>query len=208
MVLFKSFNNIRLKGTTTVSIICKNSVIMAADKQSTALYVSSRMEKKVYKLDDHLGITIAGLVADAHYLIRILRAEASLFKLRRQAEMQVKTMATVLSNIMHSNRIFPYFTQLLVGGYDNSGAGLFSVDPYGGLSSGESYYSTGSGSPLAYGILESEYQPNIGYKDGIKLAFKILTSVRKRDVYTGGLDFDIVYIDKTGYHEVDTSEIT
>ena len=95
-------------GTTTVGLICKDGVVLAADKQSTAFYIASREEKKVHRISDHIGMTIAGSVGDNQYLIRLLRAEASLFRIQRQRELSVKGLATLLANIMHSMRSVSY----------------------------------------------------------------------------------------------------
>jgi len=71
-------------GTTTLGIIAKNSVVIAAEKKATIGYmVDSKVARKVYRLDDHIGLTIAGSVGDAMAMVRILKAQFKLFKLER-----------------------------------------------------------------------------------------------------------------------------
>lgn len=194
-------------GTTTVGLLCKDGIVLVADKQSTAFYVASREEKKLHKITDRIGMTIAGSVADNQYLIRLLRAESSLFRMQRQRDLSVRGLATLLSNIMHSMRIYPYLALIIVGGYDSTGAHLYSVDPLGGLSTGEKFTGSGSGSPIALGVLEADYKENMSVDSGIKLAIKALKAARARDVYTGGNYLDIAVITKDGYKELPRDQI-
>ncbi|MEM5785218.1 MAG: proteasome subunit beta, partial [Candidatus Aenigmatarchaeota archaeon] len=91
-------------GTTTVGIIYKDGVVIAAESKSTLGYmIDSKVAKKVFKLDDHIGITIAGSVGDAQSLIRILRAQFKLYKLER-GPITLKAAATLLSNIMQGTK--------------------------------------------------------------------------------------------------------
>ena len=72
-----------LKGTTTVGVICKDGVILASDTRVTmGYYVAHKFGKKVYQIDDHLGMTIAGTVADAQRVVDILTANAKLYKIK------------------------------------------------------------------------------------------------------------------------------
>lgn len=203
----KEMNEIIKTGTTTVGLICKDAVILAADKQSTAFYVASREEKKVHKIDDNVGMTIAGSVGDNQYLIRLLRAESALFKVQRQRLMTVKGVSTLLANIMHGMRYYPYMALITLGGWDDRGPNLYTVDPVGGLSTGENFAGSGSGSPLALGVLEAEYKEKMSVDDAISLAVKALKAARARDVYTGGNSLVIAIIDKDGYREMDRAEV-
>ena len=69
-----------LKGTTTMGVVCKDGVILASDTRVTmGYYVAHKAGKKVYKIDDHIGMTIAGTVADAQRVVDILTANAHLY---------------------------------------------------------------------------------------------------------------------------------
>ncbi len=109
-----------LKGTTTVGLICTDGVIIAADQRATMGFLIADKEAiKVHKIDDHLGLTIAGGVGDNQQLIRILKAEAALYKLQTKP-MPVDAAATLLSNILNQYKMYPFLTQLILGGYDNA----------------------------------------------------------------------------------------
>ncbi len=192
-------------GTTTVGLVCVDGVVFSTDTRVTmAMFVAHRKGKKIYKIDDHLGMTVAGTVADAQNVVDTLRYYANIYKLERKAPIPVKATARLASNVFFLARLFPYITNVLIGGYDNIGASIFNVNLFGSLTE-ENYVSTGSGSPIAYGILESEYRNDITIDEGMKIAVKAVTSAMRRDAMSGD-NFDVVIVNKDGYKEFSEKE--
>lgn len=201
----KSVKPLVYHGTTTVGLVCADGVVFSTDTRVTMQrFIAHKKGKKVYKIDDHLGMTIAGVVADAQNVVDTLRYYASIYKLEKKAPMPVRAVARLASNVFFSSRLFPYIADVLIGGYDETGASIFNVDLFGSLIK-ENYVSTGSGSPIAYGILESEYQDGLTLKKGTAIAVKAVTSAMKRDAMSGD-SFDVVIIDKEGYKELSEEE--
>ena len=63
-------------GTTTVGLTCKDAIILGTDKRATmAYFIASKTAEKLHIIQEHLAMTIAGGVADALYLVDILKAE-------------------------------------------------------------------------------------------------------------------------------------
>jgi len=195
-----------LKGTTTVALTCKDGVVLATDKRATmGFYIASKTAKKLYKIDDHVAATIAGSVADAQRVIDSLQAEANIFKVRTGVPMGVKATANLLSAILFEARLYPYLMEAVIGGIDNAGPQLFALDPVGSLTS-EKFMATGSGGPIAYGLLEDSYSDELNVKDGISLVIRATRSSMERDAASGN-GFDIAYVTKSGYHELSETEI-
>ena len=197
-----------MKGTTTIGLICKDGVVLATDRRATmGNLVADKEAKKLYKIDDYIAMTVAGSVGDAQALVRWISAEAKLYRLRSGNYMPPHSCAVLLSNILHGSRYFPFLTQLLVGGYDNLyGPKLFSLDPLGGVNEETSFTATGSGSPTALGVLESEYRRNMSVKRGRDLAVKALISAMERDAYSGnGISLGVV--DKNGVKIYSENEV-
>jgi proteasome beta subunit len=193
-------------GTTTVGIIAKDAVVLAAEMKSTMGYmIDSKLARKIYQLDDHIGMTIAGMVGDALALVRIMKAQLKLYKLER-GPITVRGAATLLSNILQGNKYFPYMNQLILAGYDSQAA-IYSIDAFGGYDEKDKFFSTGSGSPFAYGVLESQFKENISVEEAIELAVKALKAAVERDIGSGGKGFSVAIIDKSGYRELSPSEI-
>lgn len=188
-------------GTTTVGLICKDAVVLAADRKASMGYlVASKEEKKILKMDDHIAITTAGSVGDLQALDRYLRAELRLHKLQEESEMPPKNLATLLANILYSRKIFPYWVQVLVGGF-GSKPELYSLMPDGSVIEEKKFFSTGSGSPMVFGVMENRFKENMDVEDAKKLAVKAVAAAIERDIASGGTGIDLLVVDRKGCHE-------
>jgi proteasome beta subunit len=195
------------KGTTTVGLICDGCVVLASEKRATmGSFIASRAARKIYQVADCMGITTAGIVGDAQALIRIMTVEGRLYKIRRGEPMTVRAMATLLSNVMSGNRFYPYIVQLLIGGMDRQGAHIFSVDPLGGTTEEKEIAATGSGSPIAYGVLEDRYSSDMPLEAGTALAIQAVHSAMKRDSASGE-DIEVIVITKDKYEELSEERV-
>ncbi len=186
------------KGTTTIGIICKDGVVFATERRATmGNFIASRDAQKIYKITDKTVMTIAGSVGDGQRLARVLQVEAKLFELRRHGAMSINALSMLLSNILAENKYVPFYVQVLIGGVDKSGPKVYSLDPLGGRIEETKFSSTGSGSPMAYGVLEDRYKPDMSVDQGVELAAKALESAMKRDSASGnGMQFAVITPEK------------
>lgn len=192
-------------GTTTVGLVCTDGVVMATDTRVTAGgFIAHKRGKKLLKIDDNIAMTISGGVADAQNVVDILRYHASLYRIERGRLMPVKAAAQVVSNVLFSSRLYPFIADVLVGGVDPRGGSIYSVDFFGSMNQ-EKVVATGSGSPVAYGILEAEYKDGMTAAKTYPLAAKAIIAATRRNVATGD-HFDIAVLDKTGFREIPEQE--
>jgi len=187
-----------MKGTTTLGIVFAGGVVLATEKRATMGYmIASKKAKKVYQIAERIGMTTAGGVGDAQQLARILTVECNLYQIRRSRAITVGAAATLLSNYLNQNRYFPYYVQLLVGGVDENGPSVYSVDAMGGATKEEEIVATGSGSPMAYGVLEDRYRKDMPKDEAIDIAVRSLKSAIKRDAGSGeGIQVVVITKDK------------
>ncbi len=197
-----------LTGTTTVGLLYKDGVILASESKSTMGWlVASKTSQKIYSVDDKIAVTTAGGAGDTQALIRILKAEINLYKLTRNTEFTVKAASHLLANILSGNRYYPYMAMLIIGGVDKTGGHVYSIDAVGGMEEEDKFTATGSGSPIAFGVLEDSYRDNLTREDAIKLAARAIKSARERDVFSGGRDIVVVAIDKAGMESIPQEKI-
>lgn len=195
-----------LKGTTTVGLVCKNGVVLGTDKRATAGYeIASKTAQKLYKITDRIGVTVAGSVGDTQKLVRMLRAETKYYLRKEGYPIRVRAAAKIASNMFSSSRIFPYLAVLIMAGMDETGPNLYLLNMDGSLIE-ETMLSTGSGSPMAYGLLESEYRENMTVDEAVPLVIKALQSAIERDIGTGN-GITIAKITEDGYQELSPEEI-
>ena len=194
-----------MKGTTTIGVVCQDGVVLATDTRVTmGTFVASKRGKKVFKIDDHLAMTIAGVVAEAQSVVDILKANARLFRLDKGRSMDVNAVTRLAANILFSSRAFPLAMQAIIGGIDETGAHVYALDPFGSVTE-ETCVSTGSGSPIAYGVLEAEYKKDMPVSDGISMVVRAISSSMKRDAGSGD-SFDVAVVTKEGYYELGEEE--
>jgi proteasome beta subunit len=200
-------DNNEYKGTTTIGLVCDKGVVMASEKRATmGHFIASKDAKKVYQIDDLVAMTTAGSVGDAQRLVKWMQVESRLYKMRREEPMTVKGIVSLLANILSGNRYYPYFVQLLVGGVDKNGPGIYSLDAVGGIIEEKKAVATGSGSPMAYGVLEDRYAEGIPIDEGVELAVRALHNAMKRDSASGD-GIDVVKITSDGYEHVEDADI-
>ena len=191
-----------MKGTTTIGLVFNGGVILATEKRATMGYmIASKRAKKVYQVATRIGMTTAGGVGDAQQLARILTVECNLYQIRRSRSITVGAASTLLSNYLNQNRYFPYYVQLLVGGVDENGSSVYSVDAMGGATKEEEIVATGSGSPMAYGVLEDRFHKDMTRDEAIELAIRGLKAAMKRDAGSGE-GIHVVVITKDEYLEM------
>jgi proteasome beta subunit len=194
------------KGTTTIGIVGKDCVVMGTEKRATmGTMIAHKTTQKLFKIDNHIGLAVAGLVGDAQILARYLTAEAELYRLKHETGMTIKAASTLMANILSARRMDPYWVQLLIGGIDAEGGHIYSLDPAGG-SIEDKYVSAGSGSPFAYGVLEDYYKDNLGTDKCIELVIRSLTIAMSRDSASGN-GANIAVISKDKFEELSEKEI-
>jgi proteasome beta subunit len=192
-------------GTTTVGLVCSDGVVLATDTRVTAGgFIAHRRGKKLLQIDKNIAMTISGGVADAQNVVDTLKYYTSLYRLDRDRLIPVKSAARIVSNILFSSRLYPFIAIVLVGGVDRQGGSLYNVDFFGSVSE-EKMVSTGSGSPVAYGVLEAEFKEGMPVSKAYPLAAKAVIAAMRRNVATGD-HFDIAVIDKSGFKEITEPE--
>lgn len=197
-------------GTTTVGIVCKDGVVLAAEKKATMGYlVASKEDVKIVKIMPHIAMTQAGMVGDVQALTRYLSAEANLYELRSKRRIPVKAAATLLSNILYGGRwsFFPYVVQLILAGYDETGPSLFILHPDGSRLEEKKFFATGSGSPIAFGVLETQFREDLSMDECKKIAVEAVKAAIERDIASGGKGIDVAVVDSKGFRMLEKQEV-
>jgi proteasome beta subunit len=185
-------------GTTTVGLVVKDAVILGTDKRaSMGYFVASKTAEKLHMIQEHLYMTIAGGVADAQYLIDVLRAETSLYQLKKEKSIKVKSAGKLLANILYQNKMYPFQVGLILGGVtEEEGPTLLDIGAYGSILP-EKFCAVGSGQNFSYGVLEAKYKDNLTIKEGKQILIKAISSSIIRDMASGN-GIDIAIIKKEG----------
>lgn len=193
-------------GTLTIGIVCKDGIVVAADKRQTygaqgggVSYIAGKA-KKILELTDRMVATTAGTASDTRKVLDILRAEFKLKELRTKERISVSEAANFMANMVYGNirqpSMIPAITHFILSGYDENGLYLFDISPDGYIQDSDTYVATGSGIMQAHPILDSEYKKNMTLDEGIALASKCIKATTAREPGVGsGMD---IYVVKKG----------
>ncbi len=177
--------------TTIIGIKTKNGVVLGSDKRaSKGFFIGSKIVQKIAKIDDTLAVAIAGQLSDAEYIIKLAKAERRLMELKRGFSLSVRESTRLIANIAYSGlrNYQPYYVELLVAGVDKYGPHVYAADMSGAITE-EDFASSGSGSPIAYGVLESLYNSEITNEVAGEIASKAIAAAMERDPGSGnGID--------------------
>jgi len=207
-------NSILKTGTTVIGIVCKDGIVMAADRQVTAgNLVMSKNTKKVIQINDYIVSSWTGGAADAQRLGKLVSAELKLKELKSRSRPTVKESANLTASITYSQirqpSMIPNIVGTLVAGFNEDGSvELYTVEPAGGVYKVEDYDANfGSGMPYVLGLLERQYKQGMTVEEGVELAKEALKSSTQRDVGSG-YGIDIFTITKEGIKKVVEQEIS
>ena len=194
------------KGTTTLGMVCKDGVVLASETRATmGNMIAHKYADKIYKLDDNLGMTTAGLVGDDQAIARYVKAEVELHRMKTGSYMSVKSAATLTSTILHSNRYYPFFVGLIIGGVTGNIPSVYGLDAAGGMTE-DKFVSIGSGSPFALGVLEDYFEDGLSISEANDIAIRAIRAAMERDSASGGKAV-VVNITPKGYVKLEDKEI-
>lgn len=187
-------------GTTTLGIVCKDGIVLAADKRATVGHmIANKQADKVQIITDDVTLTLAGAIADAQLMIKLIKAELKLKEVRTYKKPSMKETANLISGLLYNNirrpSMMPGVVHFLVGGKDSEGVHLYDCFPDGTVTKIPDYISSGSGSVFVYGVLETHYTPEITTSEAVKLAVKSVNTALQRDSASGN-GIDVVVITK------------
>src|SRR3989338_3247620 len=120
-----------LKGTTTVGIVCKDCIVLAADSRATAGFVVNKKARKIIQINEDMAVTMAGLVSDAQLLSKLVKAEIKLKDLQSNRKTNIREAANLLGGMLYVNlrkmSMVPGIVGFLLGGRDAEGFHLYDL---------------------------------------------------------------------------------
>ncbi|KAI6033956.1 nucleophile aminohydrolase [Pisolithus microcarpus] len=192
------------QGSAAVGLRSKTHAILLALKRSTGELAS--YQQKMFRIDDHVGIAIAGLTSDARVLSNFMRQQAMSERMVFNRPMPVnRLVATIADKAQVNTQEYgrrPYGVGFLVVGQDQSGPHLFEFSP-----SGNSYeyfaMSIGARSQSAKTYLEKHYKSfeDCTLEELIKHGLHALRETLQQDKELNVNNTSVGIIGPTGRHE-------
>ena len=185
-------------GTTTLALICKDGIVVAADKRATAgNFIADPKVVKIHPVTDNIVVTMAGTVSDAQLMVKLAKANLQLKKLKTYRDVNVREAANFMAGMVYSNirkmSMIPGISHFIMAGKDNDGFHVYDIYADGSITEVDTFISSGSGSVMAYGVLETLYKKGMTVSEGKSLAIKAINAALARDSASGnGIDMTII----------------
>lgn len=175
------------KGTTTVGLLCRDGVVLAADSRaSLGNYVASASVQKIMPISERLAGTMAGGAADCQFWVRWLGMQLRLRELKYGEEVSIRALARIYASVTRSYRGYGLVIGSMIAGRDRHGFHLYRVDSEGSCTQVERN-SDGSGSVFAYGVLDAGWHRGMSVAEGVEVARRAVFHATHRDAYSGSV---------------------
>jgi len=206
--------NIMSSGTSLVGLICKDGIVMAGDKRSTAggQIVMNKNCDKIIPINDYLITSGTGVASDIDMLQKLAKAQLKVKELRDKKRPTVKEAANLIAAMNYKNIRQPTMIQfiagLMVGGVNEDGTSeLYSVEPAGSVMKVEDFDANfSSGMPYILGLLEKSYEKDMTMEEGVELAIEAIKAASERDT-ASGQGVDVFTITKDGIKHVSKQKV-
>jgi len=190
------------RGATAIGICAKDGVVFVAFKSIHSKLIVPESLKKIFEIDDHIGVIASGLIADARRLVDSARVDAQRHRITYNEAADVETIARNTCDMMQVytqyGGIRPFGVSLLIGGYD-SAPRLFEAEPSGAMTAYKAD-SIGASKKEVDEILERRYKDTMNVHDAVKLAVEALK--RTQDEKLTAENIEISYIDVSKKHKI------
>lgn len=119
------------QGSATVGIKSNTHAVVVALKRA-ANELSSH-QKKIFKMDKHAGVSVAGLLSDGRILARYLQGECASYVWDHEETIPIAILNDRVQQKLQANTQLygrrPFGVGLLLVGYDNAGPHIVRTDP-------------------------------------------------------------------------------
>uniref|UniRef100_A0A674BHL1 Proteasome subunit alpha type n=1 Tax=Salmo trutta TaxID=8032 RepID=A0A674BHL1_SALTR len=122
--------------STAIGIRCKDGVVFGVEKLVLSKLYEQGSNKRIFNVDRHVGMAVAGLLADARSLSEVAREEASNFRSNYGHNIPLKHLSERVAMYVHAYTLYsavrPFGCSFILGSYDqDDGPQLYMVDPSG-----------------------------------------------------------------------------
>lgn len=197
-------------GTTSLGIVCKNGVVLLADKRVLEPLLIPKSIEKVFKIDSHIGASATGYLMDARVLIERAQVLCQQHAVGFDTPMDVLALVKEIANMKQAYTQYggarPFGVGILFAGFDDAGLQLFVTDVTGMLFQ---YKATAIGEfeIQVKEFLEKKYVEGMSVEQGVKLGLDALREILGKDFELERVDGAVVYGDEKGFARLDSDSL-
>jgi len=198
------------QGATAIGIVCKDGVVLVADKRILEKLIVPESVEKVFQVDKHIGATLSGLLSDARVLIERAQTKAQSHKVTYDEPIDVVSLVKDIANQKQLYTQYggarPYGVSLLIAGVDNSGPRLYMTEP-SGIFFEYKATSMGEGATVVTKLLNANYKETMTMDQGLKLGLDALKEVLGQKFNKDRIDVAIIPTSTKEYKKLSKVEL-
>lgn len=174
------------RGWTVLGLKTTTAVVIAAEKRKISLLIDERSVQKVFKVDDHIGASYAGMAGDGRILLDYAIQKALLHRFYYDEPIPVEYLAKLVCDVkqlytQHAG-VRPFGVSIIFAGIDERGPQVYMTEPSGRYLG---YYAAAIGekSNTISEFLEKNYKYDLDVKSSIKLAIEAIAGIIENKPY-------------------------
>jgi len=198
------------QGSTAIGLVCKDGVLLVADKRILEKFVIPQSIEKIHQIDGHIGAAMSGLISDGRVLIEKAQVKAQNHKILYEESIDILSL---VKDIADNQQLFtqyagarPFGVALLIAGVDKTGPRLFMTEP-SGIYFEYKAISMGEGATVVNKILEANYKESMTLDQGLKLALKALKEFLGARFSKERIDVAVIRTKDKKYQKLNRNEI-
>lgn len=198
------------RGFTALGIKCAEGVILAAERRKILPLIDFTSLEKIFKIDEHIGMTYAGFPFDARILIDYARTEAQINRILYDEPIDVEILTKKVSDVMqlYTQRggVRPFGVAFLIAGVDDNGPQLLMSEPSGAYAL---YFARviGAGTQQVTEFLEKNYNFNWSLNEAIRMSILSLKPVIEGPLDPEKLELGLVSVKDRLFKKLSKDEI-
>jgi proteasome alpha subunit len=198
------------RGSPIVGIKSEEGVVLAVLEPQLSKLAAPTNSKKIFRIDDHVGVAIAGLSPDARVLIKQARLYCQSNKMTYDEPADIEDLASGVGDLLQrytqNAGVRPFGVSLLFGGVDDHRVSLLATDPSGSYR-GYRATAVGRNSEKAVSVLQQEYRKEITLDEAIALSVQALKEASENDLSADGMNIAVVTKESKKFRTLSVEEI-
>lgn len=197
------------QGSTAIGIMCKDGVVLVADKRVASKLMIPESVEKVFDVDDHIVLTAAGIIPDARVLVDRAQVKSQQHRVTYDSPIDVLSVVKEICDLKQictqSGGLRPFGVSLLIAGVEENGTPkLYLTEPYG-LYFQYKAVVIGEGEAEITEVLQKKYKSSLSVKEGVSMAVNSLKEYLQGDFSVDRVD--AVIVTKNGKQHIKASDL-
>lgn len=187
------------RGSPIVGVKSPEGVVLAAIEPKQSRLAAQINSKKIYQIDEHVAVAIAGLSPDARVLVRQARYVSQSNRMTYDEPVDIESLTSSVGDLLQTytqnSGVRPFGVSIIFGGVDNHRVSLISTDPSGSYR-GHKAHAIGRNSEKAMKVLHEQYREGMNLDEATALAIESLKEAADEALTPEDLNISTISIEQ------------